>query len=153
MKRHILYILAFIVSVGMMMTFGSCNKDNNSQNLIGTWRVYIEQDKQEKLEKSFFDITFNADGKGVVFSSADEESASFYYIFNEKESYVTFIQIYNSNYNDYALYYIYEIWMYFHYKCGSKAPATIYGVQFNGVTLELTDSNGMTVSFTKQQTT
>jgi hypothetical protein len=137
------------------MTFSSCKKSNNSTSLIGTWRICIEDVDEGKW---FFDITFNTDGKGSLEGWAaiapdieyeKEYHVPFYYNFNQEENNVTFIDV--NNHNDIEV--MQEIWYLYYldlYKNNSKELAFTYGVQVKGKIMELTDSNNLTVPFTRQ---
>ena len=154
MKKHLLHICTFVMLAGMMLTLGSCTKDNYSKELLGTWRAYYTCQGEHESSEMYFDITFNKDGVGYINTSMDwllkSATEPFYYIFNEVENTVTFIQV---NHNDAPGY----IFMFFQYCCegkgynASKAIAITYAVQINNGKLVLTDRvNGWTIPFTRQ---
>lgn len=154
MKNKISNFITFIVLVGMMITFGSCKKDKDSVNLIGTWNVTTNA-QEGSLS---MDITFNTDGSGTLkglwkdlsgTGESEEMFSPFNYNFDEKNSAVTLIDA--NNHNDIAIMQV--IWHYYFpelYNKDSKQLAFTYGVQVTDGILKLTDSNKLTVPFTKR---
>ena len=167
MKNHISFFSAFLMFIGMSFSFVSCNKENNSTSLIGSWRVNFDTSTEYQYEyhKGYHELTFNTDGKGSVSTSGvyydyndnqeheyKDGPVHFYYIYNTEESTVTFIDI-NDNY---AYDYIWGIWedyfpnMSLGHK-NAKAPAITCKVQIKNKVMELTSTyKGLTIPFTRQ---